>query len=70
MQHGRHSPLMLLRRRIGTTEHGHTAAWLQSNGNLTARRWQKKWSEERLVYNDFKATIQGAQNKNHGPKKL
>ena len=48
-----HSPLSLLSRRNGISKHGHTSAGLQSNGNLPARMQQNKWSEERLVYNDF-----------------
>ena len=31
-----HSPLTLLCRPTGTTKHGHTAAWFQSNANVAA----------------------------------
>ena len=64
--------MSLLGRRTGISKYGHTAAWLQSNGNLAARMQQNKWSEEKLVYNDFNNNSRGSkhQNRDHGPKKL
>ena len=52
--------LSLLWAYCGISKYGHTAARIQSNGNLAARISQNKWSEERLVCNDCSDNPRGS----------